>query len=99
MKNIIFHILKNQYFSFKVPGKSMLPALSSRYLVYFKKTNNLYLKVNDIVLIKKGKKYLAHRLIYMSKFLSHTSNDYIILKKKKKIKSKSKNYFIKKKLK
>src|SRR3989338_2378565 len=92
MKNIIFHILKNQYFSFKVPGKSMLPALSSRELVYFKKTNNLYLKVNDIVLIKKGKKYLAHRLIYMSKFLSHTSNDYIITKGDNNFKSDGKIY-------
>lgn len=61
---IIKYLNKNKSFSLKAEGESMLPLLMPGDIVYGKREKFSKVQVNDIVLVKKRKKYFIHRVIY-----------------------------------
>lgn len=56
-------------------GTSMLPILYPRDLIYFKKASFLQCRINDIVIIKKQKQLLTHRVIYKNRSSLITKGD------------------------
>jgi signal peptidase I len=53
-----------KYFSTKVEGNSMFPLFHTNDILFFKKTTFNTIKTNDVLMIKKGKELITHRVIY-----------------------------------
>lgn len=72
-KIILRTISQNKKFSFKSQGNSMFPLLHSGDRIYFEKCSFKSYRTNDLILIKKNKRLMIHRVIYIGK-------DYLICK-------------------
>jgi len=85
MNKLIKSLLKTKTDFLKTWGLSMSPLLKSDDIIYFKKTNFSRLKINDIILVKKGGKLFTHRIIYKN-------NKYLITKGDNNLESDGKIY-------
>ncbi len=65
MQRIIDAIIKNRKsFRLRAEGISMVPFLQSGDILYLAKVSFSKLKVNDLVMVKKGGRIFTHRVIY-----------------------------------
>ena len=64
-----------KYFSTKVEGNSMFPLLHPDDILYFRKITFSLVRTNDILMIKKGKQIIIHRVIYKNEKYLITKGD------------------------
>lgn len=75
MDKLISQWLKKKAFPLKSQGASMLPILRPDDIVYFKKISFAKIKTNDIIVIRKNRQFISHRVIYKSKNYLITKGD------------------------
>lgn len=75
MNPSFINLIKNKSFSMRAEGTSMLPILQQGDKIYYKKTSFKQSNVNDIIIIKKQRQLLTHRIIYKSKSYLITKGD------------------------
>jgi len=66
MLGIFKVLIKQNKFQIKSDGRSMLPLLHSNDVLLYERVSFFGVKVNDIILISKNKRYFTHRVIYKS---------------------------------
>lgn len=75
LNTLITLLQTKQNFYIKSQGKSMLPIILPDDLVYYKKIPYKKCQVNDLVMIRKGKVIITHRIISKSKNYLITKGD------------------------
>ncbi|GIW65469.1 MAG: hypothetical protein KatS3mg093_448 [Candidatus Parcubacteria bacterium] len=75
MKTFLSLIESQKSFPLKSQGKSMWPILQENDIIYFKKTSFFKIAVNDLIVFRKKRRIICHRVIYKRKSFVITKGD------------------------